>query len=58
MPKTASKPQLTAVTALNPWCWAKTRLRRVQYRPALLEVFLVGAGLDLTPFGDPTIENR
>ena len=22
MPKTAPKPQLTAVTALNPWCWA------------------------------------
>ena len=21
MPKTAPKPQLTAVTALNPWCW-------------------------------------
>jgi hypothetical protein len=21
MPKTAPKPQLTAVAALNPWCW-------------------------------------
>ena len=21
MPKTAPKPQLTAVTPLNPWCW-------------------------------------
>ena len=22
MPKTAPKPKLAAVTALNPWCWA------------------------------------
>ena len=25
MPKTAPKPQLTAVTALNPWCWVFSR---------------------------------
>jgi hypothetical protein len=25
MPKTAPKPQLTAITALNPWCWALSR---------------------------------
>ena len=27
----------------------KTRLRRMQYRPALLEGFLAKTGLDLTP---------
>ena len=26
MPKTAPKPQLTAVTALNPWCWGHAHL--------------------------------
>ena len=31
----------------------KTRLRRMQYRPALLEGFLASTGLDLTPFGNP-----
>ena len=29
---------------------AKTRLRRMQYRPGLLEGFLAGTRLDLTPF--------
>jgi putative transposase len=33
-------PQLTALV--------KTRLRRMQYRPALLEGFLASTGLDLT----------
>ena len=28
----------------------KTRLRRMQYRPGLLEGFLAKPGLDLTPF--------
>ena len=28
----------------------KTRLRRIQYWPALLEGFLASTGLDLTPF--------
>ncbi len=31
----------------------KTRLRRMQYRPGLLEGFLAKPGLDLTPFGNP-----
>ena len=34
--------QLTAVV--------KTRLKRMQYRPALIEGFLASTGLDLTPF--------
>jgi hypothetical protein len=38
-------PQLTALV--------KTRLKRMQYRPALLEGFLAGPGLDLTPFCNP-----
>jgi hypothetical protein len=38
-------PQLTALV--------KTRLRRMQYRPALLEGFLASTGLDLTPFCNP-----
>jgi DDE superfamily endonuclease len=40
-----SLPQLTALV--------KTRLRRMQYRPALLEGFLASTGLDLTPFCNP-----
>jgi hypothetical protein len=31
----------------------KTRLRRMQYRPGLLEGFLASTGLDLTPFCSP-----
>jgi putative transposase len=38
------KHDITQLTAL-----VKTRLRRVQYRPALLEGFLAKTGLDLTP---------
>jgi hypothetical protein len=47
------KRDLGQLTAL-----ARTRLRRMQYRPPLLEGFLAGIGLGLTPFGSPTIENR
>ena len=36
----------------------KTRLRRMQYRPGLLEGFLASTGLDLTPFVTSTIKNR
>jgi putative transposase len=35
----------------------KTRLRRMQYRPALLEGFLTSTGLDLTPFCNLTIRD-
>jgi putative transposase len=42
------KRDLGQLTAL-----AKTRLRRMQYRPGLLAGFLAGTGLDLTPFGNP-----
>ena len=38
-------PQLTALV--------KTRLKRMQYRPALLDGFLASPGLDLTPFCNP-----
>jgi hypothetical protein len=31
----------------------RTRLRRMQYRPGLLEGFLAGTRLDLTPFSNP-----
>ncbi|HLX51169.1 MAG TPA: transposase [Streptosporangiaceae bacterium] len=31
----------------------KTRLKRMQYRPALLDGFLASTGLDLTPFCNP-----
>jgi len=39
------KHTISELTAL-----AKTRLRRMQYRPGLLEGFLAGTRLDLTPF--------
>ena len=31
----------------------KNRLRRMQYRPGLIDGFLAKTGLDLTPFGNP-----
>jgi hypothetical protein len=31
----------------------RTRLRRMQYQPGLLDGFLAGTGLDLTPFRNP-----
>ena len=39
-----AKRNLAELTAL-----VRTRLRRMQYRPALLEGFLAGTGLDLSP---------
>ena len=47
-----AKRNLSQLTAL-----VKTRLRRMQYRPALLEGFLASTGLDLTPFCNPTIRS-
>jgi hypothetical protein len=41
---------LSQLTAL-----VKTRLKRMQYRPGLLDGFLASTGLDLTPFCNPTI---
>jgi DDE superfamily endonuclease len=43
-----AKRNLAELTAL-----VKTRLRRMQYRPGLLDGFLAGTGLDLTPFCNP-----
>jgi transposase len=43
-----AKRNLTQLTAL-----VKTRFKRIQYRPALLEGFLASTGLDLTPFCNP-----
>jgi len=40
-----AKRNLAQLTAL-----IKTRLKRMQYRPGLLEGFLASTGLDLTPF--------
>jgi hypothetical protein len=42
------KRDLGQLTAL-----VRTRLRRMQYRPRLLEGFLAGTRLDLTPFSNP-----
>jgi transposase len=41
------KHDIAQLTAL-----AKTRLRRMQYRPGLIEGFLTGTRLDLTPLGN------
>jgi hypothetical protein len=43
-----AKRNLAELTAL-----VKTRLKRMQYRPALLEGFLASTGLDLTPSVTP-----
>ena len=43
-----AKRNISQLTAL-----VKTRLRRMQYRPALLEGFLASTHLDLTPFSNP-----
>ncbi|MDQ2876782.1 MAG: transposase [Actinomycetota bacterium] len=43
-----AKRNLSQLTAL-----VKTRLKRMQYRPGLLEGFLSGTGLDLAPFCNP-----
>jgi len=42
-----AKRNLAQLTAL-----VKTRLRRMQYRPRLLDGFLASTGLDLTPFSN------
>ena len=42
-----AKRNLAQLTAL-----IKTRLKRMQYRPGLLDGFLASTGLDLTPFGN------
>ncbi len=47
-----AKRNLAQLTAL-----VKTRLRRMQYRPALLEGFLASTGLDLAPFCNPTMRS-
>ena len=43
-----AKRDIRQLTAL-----VRTRLRRMQYRPGLLEGFLAGTGLDFTPFHNP-----
>jgi DDE superfamily endonuclease len=43
-----AKQNLAELTVL-----VKTRLKRMQYRPALLEGFLASTGLNLTPFCNP-----
>ena len=43
-----AKRNIVRLTAL-----VKTRLKRMQYRPGLLEGFLASTRLDLTPFGNP-----
>ena len=48
-----AKRNLTQLTAL-----VKTRLRRMQYRPSLLDGFLASTRIDLTPFVTPTIKDR
>jgi putative transposase len=40
-----AKHNITQLSAL-----VKTRLKRMQYRPSLLDGFLASTGLDLTPF--------
>jgi hypothetical protein len=47
------KRNLRELTAL-----IKTRLRRMQYQAGLLDGFLTGTRLDLTPLSDPRIEDR
>jgi putative transposase len=47
-----AKRNLSQLTAL-----VKTRLRRMQHRPGLLDRFLASTGLDLTPFCNPTIRD-
>ena len=42
------KHDINQLTAL-----VKTRLRRMQYQPGLLEGFLASTSLDLTPFCNP-----
>ena len=46
--RSLAKRNLAQLTAL-----IKTRLKRMQYRPGLLEGFLASTGLDFTPFCNP-----
>jgi putative transposase len=48
-----AKRNLAQLTAL-----VKTRLKRMQYRPGLLDGFLASTRLNLTPFCNPTIKDR
>jgi DDE superfamily endonuclease len=48
-----AKSDIGQLTAL-----VKTRLRRMQYQPGLLDGFLASTGLDLTPFRTPAIKDR
>ena len=48
-----AKRNLAQLTAL-----VKTRLKRMQYRPALLAGFLASTRLDLTPSVTPTLKDR
>ena len=47
---TRNLAQLTALV--------KTRLTRMQYRPALIEGFLASTRLDFSPFCKPTLKHR
>jgi putative transposase len=46
-----AKRDIAQLTAL-----VKTRLRRIQYQPGLVEGFLAGTGLDLTPSAASALE--
>jgi hypothetical protein len=48
-----AKRNVSQLTAL-----VKTRLKRMQYRPGLLDGFLASTGLDLAPSSKPKIEDR
>jgi hypothetical protein len=48
-----AKRDFTELTAL-----VKTRLKRMQYRPGLLDAFLTSTRLDLTPFCSPSLKDR
>jgi hypothetical protein len=61
MPPNSTRPDRSGRTSSGPWpTWpnnitqlttvVKTRLKRLQYRPGLLDGFLASTGLDLTPF--------
>jgi hypothetical protein len=48
-----AKRNIAQLTAL-----VKTRLKRMQYRPGLLDGFLASTGLDLTPFCNPGLSRN
>jgi len=48
-----AKRNLSQLTAL-----VRTRLKRMQYRPGLLDGFLASIALDFTPLCNPTIKYR